>query len=204
LSILDASQEFRLFIALPVPDVVKNAIETAQDALRRVIPDKTPRWTRREQFHLTLRFLGNVAASRADDLVTELRRVVSPFSSLRLTASGIGFFPDGRFPRVAWVGINDKEGQLAALWKALQSATQSFTKEAPEHKFSGHVTLARLNRLRREQAQALTECAAGFQTTVFGDWIADRIELMRSELLPQGSRHSLLSSLPLDGNQVSS
>ena len=199
---LDSAQEFRLFLALAIPDGVKGAIQDAQAALRGVLPEKAARWTRCEQFHLTVRFLGNVPASQLDELVAELRRVGASFSPLNMKAARIGFFPDARFPRVAWVGVNDLQGQLSALWNAVQSATQPFTKEAAEPEFSGHVTLARVNRLRREDAEKLAKCAARFENTVFGEWTADQVELMRSELLPEGARHTVLATLPLLGREV--
>jgi 2'-5' RNA ligase len=194
---LDSTQEFRLFIALTIPDAVKSTIENAQAKLRRVVPAKAARWARREQFHLTLRFLGNVPASRVEDLVGLTRPVFLSFASLRLRAARIGFFPNPRSPRVIWVGINDMEDRLGALWRSVQTATQPFSGEPQENAFTGHVTLARVTRLRREQAEELAGSAAQFDNTVFGEWTANEAALMRSELLPQGARHSLVTALAL-------
>ena len=199
---LDSPQESRLFVALPIPDGVKGALQEAQAALRGVLPEKAARWTRCDQFHLTVRFLGNIPASRLEELVAELSRVDSLFSPLEMKAARIGFFPDARFPRVIWAGINDLQGRHSALWTDVQAATQPFTKEAPEPEFSGHVTLARVNRLRREHAQDLAKRAARFENAVFGEWTADQVELMRSELLPEGARHTVLAALPLLGREA--
>ena len=57
------SEQYRLFVAVAVPDDVKAKMEAAQADLRRVLPDRNVRWARREQFHLTLRFLGDVEAA---------------------------------------------------------------------------------------------------------------------------------------------
>ena len=53
-------ETLRLFIALTVPEDVKTEIEKAQAALRRALPEGRVRWTKREQLHLTLKFLGDV------------------------------------------------------------------------------------------------------------------------------------------------
>ena len=119
-------------------------METAQTELRRIVPPKAARWVRREQFHLTLKFLGNVPVSRVDELIKAGRRACQSCSPLQLRAREIGFFPNARAPRVVWVGISDLEDRLAAVWKAVQSATQSFTRESVEAEFTGHVTLARV------------------------------------------------------------
>lgn len=194
---MQATEQFRLFLALSTPDQVKRAFEAAQTAIGLGFPDRAARWTRREQFHLTLRFLGSVPSSRIDELVAVTRAACRPFPPLRLTAAGIGFFPNARFPRVLWAGVKDMGDQLVALWTALQVATQPFTGEAAETEFTGHITLARLDRLRRSQAEVLTKSADNFENTVFGEWTVDHLDLMRSELLPQGARHSSLAELPL-------
>jgi len=140
-----------------------------------------------------------VPVARVEELIAAARSACQPFVPLRLTAAAIGFFPTARFPRVVWVGVKDSDDLLAQLWSVLQSATQPFTQEQPDRDFTGHVTLARLNRLRREQVEALARAARKFEATVFGEWTAAQIEVMRSELSPQGARHSLLAALPLAG-----
>jgi len=198
---LDSLQVFRLFIALSIPDAVKSTIQKAQSELRRAVAEKSVRWARAEQFHLTLKFLGNVPASQVKELVELLRPICAQVPPLRLTAARIGFFPNARSPRVVWGGISDPKNQLAALWNSVQSATRAFSTENPESAFTGHVTLARVNRLRSQQATSLAKSAASFENTVFGEWTSDQIELMRSELLPEGARHSLVAVFPLLGRQ---
>ena len=53
-------ESHRLFIALPLPAEVKDAIEATQRELRDALLQGRVNWTKREQFHLTLKFLGNV------------------------------------------------------------------------------------------------------------------------------------------------
>lgn len=194
---MNSPEQFRLFIALSIPNEVKDCIERAQTELRRVIPDKAARWTRQEQFHLTLRFLDTVPVSRVEELVRVAHSACAQFAPLRLTAARIGFFPNARSPRVLWVGVKDQGERLGPLWTALQSATEPFTEEAAEKGFTGHVTLARPNRLDRIQGEALAKAAAKYEDVVFGNWTARHVEIMRSELLPQGARHSVLAELPL-------
>lgn len=199
---MDSTQEVRLFVALSIPEAIKGVIQDAQAELRGAVPEKAARWTRREQFHLTLKFLGNVPASRVEELAGALRPVCSHSPPLSLRAARIGFFPGARFPRVVWVGVNDLQERLAALWTALQTATQPFTKESAEPEFTGHVTLARVTRLSQAEAMDLARSAFSFENKVFGEWTADQLELMRSELLPEGARHTLLTALPLLGRRV--
>ena len=191
------SEQVRLFVAVTVPEAVKAKMAEAQAALRRVLPDRNVRWARGEQFHLTLRFLGDVEAARVEALGESLRGACRGFGALQLRAQGVGFFPNERYPRVVWVGVRDQAEQLPRLQQVVEAATDAFTTEKKEERFTGHLTLARIKGIRREEAEALAQVAAGMADRLFGQWTGYRVELMRSELLPQGARHTCLGSFAL-------
>ncbi len=191
------SERYRLFVAVTVPDDVKAKLEAAQSDLRRVLPDRNIRWARREQFHLTLRFLGGVEAARVEPLTEAIRAACLGFGALHLRAEQIGCFPERGHPRVVWVGVRDQAEQLPRLQQVVEAATQGFTAEPREGRFTGHLTLARIKAIKRPEAEALGQAAPGMADRVFGHWAAYQIELMRSELLPQGARHSILASIAL-------
>ena len=116
---------------------------------------------------------------------------------LFLRAEGIGFFPNSRSPRVMWVGIDDGAGRLADLQKEIETALRPFTAEPSEKKFTGHVTLARLKNPRPSDVQNLAGRAQSLEKQLFGEWTAQEIEIIRSELSPAGARHTLLAAFPL-------
>src|SRR5439155_19862234 len=128
----------RLFIAVKIPEEVKTEIEGAQEELRRALLQARIRWTKREQFHLTLRFLGNVEAERAGAVAEALRRACQGFSAFELRAEHIGSFPNWRLPRVIWAKVHDGGEELIQLQRAVETATQDFTTEQAEEKFTGH------------------------------------------------------------------
>jgi 2'-5' RNA ligase len=191
------TEQFRLFVAVTVPESVKAKMEEAQAELRRVLPQRSVRWARREQFHLTLRFLGDVEAARVEALGEAIRAACRGFGALPLRAERVGFFPDMRYPRVAWVGVQDQAEQLPRLHQTVEAVTESFTTEAKEERFTGHITLARIKGIKRSEAEALGKAAAGMADRVFGQWTAYHIDLMRSKLLPQGARHSTIAFIAL-------
>jgi len=194
---MPGTEQFRLFVAVTVPEGVKAKMAEAQAELRRVLPQRSVRWARREQFHLTLRFLGDVAAARVEALGEAIRAACRGFGALALRAERVGFFPDLRYPRVAWVGVQDQAEQLPRLHQIVEAATKGFTTEEKEERFTGHITLARIKGIKRPEAEALGKAATGMADRVFGQWTAYQIGLMRSELLPQGARHSTIASIAL-------
>ncbi len=188
---------FRLFVAISLPESVKDEIEKAQKEMRGALSGDLVRWTKREQFHLTLKFLGNVAVSRVAELTDVLREACGHFTVLRLRAEGIGFFPDVRFPRVVWVGVRDEGDILPRLQSAVETAVSSFTKEKSGKQFTGHVTLGRIEGIQRTQAEILSKLARDMAERFFGEWMADKVELIRSELSSSGSRYTRLAAFPL-------
>ena len=193
-----APEHLRLFLALTVPEDVKSAIERAQKELRSAVSEGLVRWTRREQFHLTLRFLGNVDAERLQALEDSARKVCAGFGPFQAWARQVSFFPERGLPRVVWVGIQDRDARLLKLQLALQDATLGFSSEAPEKRFTGHVTLGRIKEIRRPQAEALMSAVASLRDRGFGEWTVSTVELMRSELSSAGALHTTLTALPLD------
>jgi len=111
----------------------------------------------------------------------------------------LGCFPEGRPARVLWVGVRDNADQLSLTWESVQGATNEFTAEDPETHFSGHITLARLTRLARDEADLLAKAVCDRRQKVFGQWTAHEVELVRSQLSREGARHQLVAAIDLKG-----
>ncbi|HEX4264067.1 MAG TPA: RNA 2',3'-cyclic phosphodiesterase [Verrucomicrobiae bacterium] len=201
---------FRLFVAISPPDDVKSEIEKIQRQLRAALPGNFIRWTKPAQFHLTLKFLGDIAESRIAELIEVLRVTCGRCAPLRLRAEQVGFFPGARAPRVLWGGVHDEQGLLPRFQQAVETNTIEFTMEkygsaagksaSRREKFTGHITLGRIPNINRSQSETVAEAVSGVAREFFGEWIADTVELIRSELSSAGSRYTTLAAIPLSGN----
>jgi 2'-5' RNA ligase len=194
---VDQPEVHRLFIAISLPEKVKAEVEKVQDTLRRALPIGAVRWTKPDQYHLTLKFLGNVRVSDTDALVQAAREACQNFPSLRLRAEWIGFFPTETKPRIVWVGVHDRGNDLKKLQKTVETAVKPFTKEAIEKNFTGHMTLGRCKDIERKNAELLRKVAGGYSKRFFGAWVAAEVEIYRSDLASGGSQYVRLASLPL-------
>jgi RNA 2',3'-cyclic 3'-phosphodiesterase len=195
-----AIERFRLFVAIPVPDAVREEMLRVQRELQPLAPRRVIRWTRPDQFHLTLRFLGDVSSDRVTDLQDSLRAACSAAAPLHLRAQGVGFFPNARSPRVLWIGVNDAESRLGDLQRGVEAAVQRFTAEPGGERFAGHLTLGRFKQFGRLDIKALTAHAETLKTRMFGEWTTPGIELIRSELSPIGAHYTTLATFLLAGN----
>jgi 2'-5' RNA ligase len=125
----------RLFVALDLPDDVKQSLEPLTRGLGDV------RWLGPEQQHLTLRFIGELDNGRMYDIAEALSLVAGVPFELRL--KGLGHFPPRGEPRVLWVGV-EKNAELAGLKRRIDRALAQSGLPPDERKFAPHVTLARM------------------------------------------------------------
>ena len=192
-----STQRLRLFVAIPMPETVRNEITRVRQELQQLVSHDAVRWTKPEQFHLTLRFLGAVPADRVAALQEAVSAVCLGIPALRLRAQGIGFFPNARSPRVIWAGVDDGEGRLVDLQKQIEAAVQPFTQEPGTERFAGHVTLGRVKFLKQPEIEKLAAYAQAVKSRLFGEWTANEVELVRSDLLPAVASHTLISAFRL-------
>lgn len=184
------AETLRLFLAISIPETVRAELRRFQFEVQSLLPARAVRWARPDQFHLTLKFLGNVPAGDVAALREAVRAVcvASPPQSLR--AQGTGFFPNDFSPRVFWVEIKSKDGLLQKLQQRLEAAVGRFAEKQEAKKFAAHITLARFEKLTRRDAEKFA--ARALANRVFGEWTAQEVELIQSKLQLSGALHAIL------------
>lgn len=124
----------RLFVGLEIPDELRDRLALIQGGVHGA------KWVPRENFHLTLRFIGEVDEPSARDLAHELDRVRAPVFDL--TLSGAGHFESNRRVRQLWIGIERSEALNALQHRIDAIATRAVGRD--NQRFRPHVTVARL------------------------------------------------------------
>jgi 2'-5' RNA ligase len=182
-------RKLRLFVAIDVPEAIKDAIETdVVDALRDRLAGA--RWTRPDGRHLTLKFLGNVDDDRVNEIGRTLASVASEHSSFRASFGEVGGFPTLKRPRVLWIGMDDGAEPMSELAAQLERSLEPLGFEPEGRPFSGHFTLARFPKPRT--IEDLPELAV--PRDVFH---VSEVVLFRSQLHPKGARYTALERFPL-------
>ncbi len=182
----------RTFIAVNLASFVVEEIAKVQAALRAADPGVV-RWTRVENMHLTLKFLGDIEQDCVAPILSRLRRVVHDRPAFRVEARRLGGFPDLKRLRVIWVGLSG-EG-LTVLSKDLETALRELHFPAEKREFHPHVTLGRV-RSQRGWDQVLP-LVQHYAHTSFGTSVIDQVRLYRSDLRPTGAIYTALGSAPL-------
>lgn len=147
----------RLFTALEIP---RNAA-LSLSLLRGGLPGA--RWIDVENYHITLRFIGDVDGRTADEIVARLDRIDRP--EFQLSLSGIGSFGSKK-PHSIWAGVS-ADPELFALQAEMERLCQRVGLPPDPRKFLPHVTLARLKSARVDDVVQYLSGRGDFHTSIF-------------------------------------
>ncbi len=174
----------RAFVAVKVLGFAADELENFLALLRPLAPI---RWCRREQFHITLKFLGEVERSVIDKVIDALEPV-KHFEPFTVELEHIGAFPNLNSPRVLWLGGEKGSVELGKLARMVDDVLCEEAGLARESKkFRAHLTLARLKDepLPEELVRKLGDVPrVSFECV--------ELALMRSVLTPRGAVYSQL------------
>jgi 2'-5' RNA ligase len=192
-----APETVRAFVAIEPGEAARAALADLQARLAAAAPPRAVRWTRPEQCHLTLCFLGQVPRERLPALEQRLAEAAAASAGFALELGVAGAFPALEAPRVLWVGLRGDLGALAALAGRVAGAAADFGDHREEREFHPHLTLGRVADRDRRVARALAEPLARAPRPPASRWAVTGFKLFRSELRPEGAVYSVLADFPL-------
>lgn len=184
-------QKIRSFIALPTPDSVRSRITSIQAELKLL--DADVKWDSPEKFHITLKFLGNVEPQLLEKLIVVLEPVAALQPTFELIYQNIGAFPSVTRPRVVWIGSSQND-LLLSLQQQVEETCARFGFPKEDRAFHPHITLGRVKSSRN--IHLLTDKLKSITLEPTHSRCTELL-VMRSDLRPTGSVHSVLKSIPL-------
>jgi len=190
-------ETFRAFVAIELPRELKRKCGELRAQLETLLGRGSLRWVNVEQIHLTLSFLGEVQTAQTNELSEALRQAVVGTGAIALRVAGLGFFPDARRPRVVWLGVAGDLERLHAMQARVEAAVRRFSAESADKEFAAHITIGRVMRLSRADAEVLHRAADGMRGETMGEWNVENVHLFKSVLGPSGAKHEIVSSAPI-------
>lgn len=187
----------RLFVALELPPEVKQAAALVTAQLKQ--SGAEVKWVATANLHLTLKFLGEVAAEALAGIKAALQEALAGRGALELTLTGCGAFPSPQRPQVVWLGLTGQVEELASLATAIEAVCVPLGFAPEGRAFKPHLTVGRLRRGRgpARPSQALARVLAGLDDWQGPDFQARRVALMQSTLTPQGPIYQALAAWEL-------
>lgn len=187
------AKALRLFVAVDVPQAVKDRLSEVVAAFRERLPGA--RWTSPGSWHLTLKFLGATWPRLVSTVHDAVAVVAAGRPAFQTRVGPLGAFPSPGRARVLWAGLEDPEGLIVALARDLDSAlARHFPVE--QRPFTPHLTLARLNP-PRDLRSAAPELP-GFPVAS-EPFPVESLVLYRSHLSPRGAIYEALERFSLRG-----
>src|ERR1043166_2711255 len=99
------SENIRAFVAIFPDAATAEKLSALQRDLKKEIPAENIRWTRPEQIHLTLQFLGNIPRARLPEFQMALSKVAGNASPFATRTERVGSFPNVVRPKILWIGL---------------------------------------------------------------------------------------------------
>src|SRR3954447_24958676 len=145
----------RLFIAIELSEDVRAQLARVQNVLKLVLPKAS--YTKPENLHVTLKFLGETDAKKQGQLVESLAMIRT--EAVRLEPEKVDCFPNRGPVRIVTSALGGSVKPLRALHEAIEQRCKFLGYEREQRAFRPHVTLARARpvlpaRFRHEAEEA--------------------------------------------------
>ena len=184
----------RLFVAIELDKRVKDELVAAQTRLREF--DRTVRWPRPEQMHLTLKFLGEVPDGDVPGVCEAAKRAAQRSAPFRFTLRGLGCFPPKGPARIVWAGIEAQGQGLQGCQQAVEDEMVSVGFLREGRAYSPHLTIGRVR-----QGHDTRPLRAALETSELQGPLQSPSELVlfESKLTPRGAIYTAVTSCRLGG-----
>jgi|YelNatPaOPRAMG01_1025707.scaffolds.fasta_scaffold27837_4 2'-5' RNA ligase len=176
----DKEVDLRLFIGIELPQDIKEGLTRIENTLKPRISNV--KWVEKENFHITLRFLGEIKEETLKDIEASVEETANNYSSFNVSLSKIG-----RFPYVIWIGIEEGREVLANIAYTLEESLIRYNFPPADKPFSPHITLGRSRKPIKNIPQ---------EDFIPLHFRVDSISIIQSTLLPDGPIYKSLRRFP--------
>ncbi len=189
----DSRLLMRIFIAIELPEEIRSALAALQDDLSRARADVG--WTKPDNQHLTLKFLGEVEEQRIGQIAPACQSAIIGATPFTVSIKDTGAFPNLRQPRVLWAGLAEGITELRELHTRLDEQLSALGFEKEARVFKPHLTLGRVKSAKN--TAILISRLTAYRLPLLS-FTAREIVVMRSQLDPAGSIYTPLAKLAFD------
>lgn len=180
----------RAFLGVPIP--TSPSLHAFLEDLRGTQADL--KLVQEDQFHLTVRFLGDIPDADAQRIEEALRRAAYP-KPFPILLQDVGAFPDWKKLNVLWVGVQDPTAGFTRMYVETHSQLAQLGFSPEDRGFSPHLTIARKRTDRgRDEARRVLERWRGKE---FGGATVDTVRLYKSTLTRGGPVYEVVGAIPL-------
>ena len=179
----------RTFLALELPQTVRNKLSVHAELISGHDKLQQIRWLPKENYHLTLSFLGNVEYVLINSLQLKLEQILSSKQAVPFRFSEITPFPFSGTPKIVAAMLENSD-ELIQLQHNTVKCVRAFGISLEHKRFKPHVTLGRLKSRNRK--------SLAFQPhQIFLEGVSEKVVIYQSELTPKGAVYTSLGEISL-------
>jgi RNA 2',3'-cyclic 3'-phosphodiesterase len=186
----------RLFVALEIPEAVRGNFAAAQKHVQKKVQKDLLaagtelRWVRPENFHVTLKFIGQASREELAAIIEELRGV-RPDGAVKANFCGLGYASNAKRGGVLWATM-EASNFLKMLAAQIDRRLGRLGIAVEKRVFLPHLTLARCK--QNGAVAAIRAAVREYEGYEFGSMLWEEFHLMESRLGAGGSQYSALAS----------
>ncbi|HUW21224.1 MAG TPA: RNA 2',3'-cyclic phosphodiesterase [Candidatus Bathyarchaeia archaeon] len=193
----------RAFIALEIPEKIKDRLEKIQNQLRQKGVKAT--WVKRQNLHLTLIFFADISPEQAELTAKLMKNTLTPRrcqaesasrrrnhdssevnSSIELKLTPLGAFPNPDFPKIIWIGLTGEIEKINLINSQIREKLNQEKIPFDSKPFIPHLTIARLRKIKPGQKKEFGRFLSQFQLPGKWSFQINQVALIKSQLTPQG------------------
>lgn len=184
----------RSFIAIETNQKVKKTLDELVEKLKRMGFRAT--WTKTDNTHLTLFFLGDQKISKLAQLAYKIGDRLAGFPTFHFYVENLGFFERNSIPKVLWLGIRE-DSTLNGLYEEIKTVLKICDFEVKDNIFKPHITIGRVKNYPKHWKELIS-------TTSFEEIKVhvNSIEIFSSVLTKNGPIYNKLYTIDFEGGVI--
>ncbi len=191
--LLEYNQFMRVFIGIKLN---KNCIESIKRELKSFKKIGSPiKWTKDENIHLTLKFLGEINKNKLEELISKIEERINDIIKFKMIIKGFGAFNKNGILTIFWAGV-EKSKELYKLYNLIEDSCNSIGIEREIREFVPHITLGRNK--KNYNFKKFFEKLSDMNDKHITEQMVSSFQIFKSELTSQGPNYSILKEIKID------
>lgn len=180
----DVDKKMRCFIGIPL-------LNKTQEEIYDIYPKiKNIRFTKKENLHITVKFLGEIKEEKIEDIKKIIKDCCFDIKKFQISCNRLSSFPSLTSARIIWVNIVEGAKIIEKIYNRLEDKLLQIGFEKEKRKYIPHITIARTKIL-----VAITDYLNKFEINSK----AESIVLFKSDLAPQGPFYTKIFEYNFEG-----
>lgn len=180
----------RTFITFEFDKSIKDKIYEIQSKIKE--NSLKGRFKYINNFHLTLKFLGEADEIKIKLINQDLSKKIRGFKPIHITLNGLGCFGKGDIIRTIYIKCNGEVGEIKRIAKIVDEVSQTYGFKS-ENRFTPHVTVAQDVNLKI----SIEELKNSLEEYNINGIIFDKVTIMKSEQIDGKRVYTPIYSIPL-------